>query len=52
MSDIIIQGLTQNNLKHVSFRIPKKRSQSLPECPVPENPVSSLTPLQQNHSGR
>ena len=25
MSDIIIQGLTQNNLKHVSFRIPKEK---------------------------
>ena len=25
MSDIIVQGLTQNNLKHVSFRIPKEK---------------------------
>ena len=25
MADIIVQGLTQNNLKHVSFRIPKEK---------------------------
>lgn len=25
MTDIIVQGLTQNNLKHVSFRIPKEK---------------------------
>ena len=25
MADILIQGLTQNNLKHVSFRIPKEK---------------------------
>ena len=25
MADIIVQGLTQNNLKHVSFLIPKEK---------------------------
>ena len=25
MADILVQGLTQNNLKHVSFRIPKEK---------------------------
>ena len=25
MADILIQGLTQNNLKHVSFHIPKEK---------------------------
>ena len=25
MADIIVQGLIQNNLKHVSFRIPKEK---------------------------
>lgn len=25
MADIIVQGLTQNNLKHVSFRVPKEK---------------------------
>ena len=25
MADIIVQGLTQNNLKHVTFQIPKEK---------------------------
>lgn len=25
MADILIQGLTQNNLKHVTFHIPKEK---------------------------
>lgn len=25
MTDIVVQGLTQNNLKHISFRIPKEK---------------------------
>ncbi len=25
MADILVQGLTQNNLKHVSFRIPREK---------------------------
>ena len=25
MKDIVVQGLNQNNLKHVSFRIPKEK---------------------------
>lgn len=29
MTDIIGQGLSQNNLKNVTFKIPKKKSQYL-----------------------
>lgn len=25
MADILVHGLTQNNLKHVTFRIPKEK---------------------------
>lgn len=52
MADIMVYGLTQNNLKHVTFRIPKEKSQYLPGCPGPGNPVLSLTRLQRNPSGR
>lgn len=39
MEDILVQGLPQNNLRHVTFSIPKK-SQCLPECRVPVSPAS------------
>ncbi len=26
MADILVHGLTQNNLKHVTFRIPKEKN--------------------------
>lgn len=52
MADIVVHGLTQNNLKHVTFRIPKRKSQCLPECPALANPVLFLIPLPQSHSGR
>lgn len=34
---IIVEGASENNLKHISLRIPKNRSLFLPVCPVPEN---------------
>ena len=50
MADIIVHGLTQNNLKHVTFRIPKEQITVLPESQVPASLVSSLTPLPLKHS--
>lgn len=29
MADIMVYGLTQNNLKHVTFRIPKEKNHSI-----------------------
>ena len=44
---IIIKGLSQNNLKHVSLAIPKGKIVYLPGCLALESQASYLIRLQQ-----
>lgn len=44
MADILVYGLTPNNLKHVTFRIPKEKSRCSPAYPAPASPVSCSIP--------
>ncbi len=52
MSNIIIKGLTQNNLKIYHLKFLKIKLLFLLEFLALENPVSYLIQLQQNHRGR
>lgn len=53
MEDILVQGLPQNNLKHVTFSIPKKKNTVF--TGVPGSGKSSIvfdTIVAEPHSGR
>lgn len=52
MADIMVYGLTQNNLKHVTFRIPKEKITVFTGVSGAGKSVLSLTRLQRNPSGR
>ena len=52
MEDMIVQGLTQNNLKHVSFRIPKEKITVFTGVSGSGKSVLCLIPLLPNHRDR
>ena len=48
---INIINATENNLKHISLKIPKNKSQFLPEYPVRESLLFVWIRLRQNREG-
>lgn len=50
--DIVVYGLTQNNLKHVLSEYPKRKLRCSPVCPVLGNQALSLIRLPLNRSAR